>query len=124
MENLKVAEIKSFVPAKDFDFSKRFYQTLGFEIMSEFHDIVYFRHGDYAFLLQGFYEPAHCHNYMMHLLVEDVKSWYQHVQNSNVVAEFEVTVTEVVEQPWGMLEFCITDPSGVLWRVAENIRPR
>ncbi|MCF7505091.1 MULTISPECIES: VOC family protein [Vibrio] len=124
MENLKVAEIKSFVPAKDFDLSKRFYQTLGFEIMSEFHDIVYFRHGDYAFLLQDFYEPAHCHNYMMHLLVEDVKSWYQHVQNSNLVAEFEVTVTEVVEQPWGMLEFCITDPSGVLWRVAENIRPR
>lgn len=124
MENLKVTEIKSFVPAKDFDLSKRFYQALGFELMSEFHDIVYFRHGDYAFLLQDFYEPAHCHNYMMHLLVEDVKSWYQHVQNSNVMAEFEVTVTEVVEQPWGMLEFCITDPSGVLWRVAENIVPR
>ncbi|MFA0123064.1 glyoxalase, partial [Vibrio sp. 10N.261.48.A2] len=52
------------------------------------------------------------------------KSWYQHIQNSNVVSEFEVTVSEVVEQPWGMLEFCITDPSGVLWRVAENIRPR
>ncbi len=124
VENLKVTEIKSFVPAKDFDLSKRFYQDLGFELMSVFHDIAYFRHGDYAFILQDFYEPAHCHNYMMHLLVEDVKSWYQHVQNSNVMAEFEVTVTEVVEQPWGMLEFCITDPSGVLWRVAENIKPR
>ncbi|EGU42795.1 hypothetical protein VISP3789_18295 [Vibrio splendidus ATCC 33789] len=124
VENLKVTEIKSFVPAKDFDLSKRFYQALGFELMSEFHDIAYFRHGDYAFLLQDFYEPAHCHNYMMHLLVEDVKSWYQHVKNSNVMAEFEVTGTEVVEQPWGMLEFCITDPSGVLWRVAENITPR
>ncbi|KZX67772.1 glyoxalase [Vibrio sp. HI00D65] len=124
MDNLKVTEIKSFVPAKDFDLSKLFYQTLGFELMSDFHDIAYFRHGDYAFLLQDFYEPAHCHNYMMHLLVEDVKSWYQHVQNSNVIAEFEVTVTEVLEQPWGMLEFCITDPSGVLWRVAENITLR
>ena len=124
MDNLKVTEIKSFVPAKDFDLSKLFYQTLGFELMSDFHDIAYFRHGDYAFLLQDFYEPAHCHNYMMHLLVEDVKSWYQHVQNSNVIAEFEVTVTELIEQPWGMLEFCITDPSGVLWRVAENITLR
>ena len=124
VENLKVTEIKPFVPAKDFDLSKRFYQALGFELMSEFHDIAYFRHGDYAFLLQDFYEPAHCHNYMMHLLVEDVKSWYQHVQNSNVMAEFEVTGSEVVEQPWGMLEFCITDPSGVLWRVAENITLR
>ena len=36
---------------------------------------------------------------MMHLLVEDVKSWSQHIQNSNVVSEFEVTVSEVVEQP-------------------------
>ena len=124
MDNLKVTEIKSFVPAKDFDLSKLFYQSLGFELMSDFHDIAYFRHGDYAFLLQDFYEPAHCHNYMMHLLVEDVKSWYQHVQNSNVIAEFEVTVTEVLEQPWGMLEFCISDPSGVLWRVAENITLR
>ncbi|MEZ8462880.1 VOC family protein [Vibrio splendidus] len=124
MENLKVSEIKSFVPAKDFDLSKRFYQSIGFEVMFEFHDIAYLRHGSCAFLLQNFYEPAHCHNYMMHLLVEDVKSWYQHIQNSNVVSEFEVTVSEVVEQPWGMLEFCITDPSGVLWRVAENIRSR
>ncbi|MFA0678180.1 glyoxalase, partial [Vibrio sp. 10N.222.51.A6] len=43
MENLKVSEIKSFVPAKDFDLSKRFYQSIGFEVMSEFHDIAYLR---------------------------------------------------------------------------------
>ncbi|MBU2933147.1 glyoxalase [Vibrio cyclitrophicus] len=113
MENLKVSEIKSFVPAKDFNLSKRFCQSIGFEVMSELHDISYLRHGSCAFLLQNFYEPAHCHNYMMHLLVEDVKSWSQHIQNSNVVSEFEVTVSEVVEQPWGMLEFCIIDPSSV-----------
>ncbi|TKF88586.1 glyoxalase [Vibrio sp. F13] len=94
MENLKVSEIKSFVPAKDFDLSKRFYQSIGFEVKSEFHDIAYLRHGSCAFLLQNFYEPAHCHNYMMHLLVEDVKSWYQNIQNSNVVSEFEVTVSD------------------------------
>jgi len=51
MENLKVSEIKSFVPAKDFDLSKRFYQSIGFEVMSEFHDIAYLRHGGCAFLL-------------------------------------------------------------------------
>ncbi|OZS59985.1 glyoxalase, partial [Vibrio vulnificus] len=29
MENLNTVEIKSFVPAKDFEISKRFYQTMG-----------------------------------------------------------------------------------------------
>ena len=39
MENLKVSEINSFVPSKDFDLSKRFYQSIGFEVMSEFTDV-------------------------------------------------------------------------------------
>ncbi|MFL0929296.1 glyoxalase, partial [Vibrio parahaemolyticus] len=29
MENLNTVEIKSFVPAKDFEISKRFYKTMG-----------------------------------------------------------------------------------------------
>ena len=35
MENLNAVEIKSFVPAKDFELSKRFYQRLGFEMASD-----------------------------------------------------------------------------------------
>ena len=30
MSNLKAIELKAFVPAKDFDLSKHFYQDLGF----------------------------------------------------------------------------------------------
>ncbi|NBA14010.1 glyoxalase, partial [Aeromonas caviae] len=29
--------------------------------------------------------------------------------------------TELVTQPWRMKEFCLYDPSGVLWRIAQNI---
>ncbi|MCG7550445.1 VOC family protein [Pseudoalteromonas sp. Of7M-16] len=121
MESLKTVEIKSFVPAKDFECSKRFYQTIGFEMASEFEGVAYFRHGACAFLLQDFYEPDHCQNAMMHLLVEDAMSWHKHILNAQVSDEFNVKVTEVVEQPWGMLEFCLTDPSGVLWRIAQNM---
>tara|TARA_X000001388_G_scaffold76474_1_gene73920 strand:- start:959 stop:1123 length:165 start_codon:yes stop_codon:yes gene_type:complete len=53
MENLKILEIKPFVPANDFKCSKRFYQLVGFELVSEFGDIAYFKLGDYSFLLQG-----------------------------------------------------------------------
>ncbi|WP_229623297.1 VOC family protein [Vibrio parahaemolyticus] len=120
MENLNTVEIKPFVPAKDFECSKRFYQIIGFEMASEFEGIAYFKYGSCSFLLQDFYEPVHSNNFMMHLLVEDARSWYKHVLKLNLDKEFGVKVTELIEQPWGMLEFCVTDPSGVLWRIAEN----
>tara|TARA_Y100001956_G_C4105202_1_gene179615 strand:+ start:471 stop:836 length:366 start_codon:yes stop_codon:yes gene_type:complete len=120
MENLNTVEIKSFVPAKNFELSKRFYQAIGFEMASEFQGVAYFKFGSCAFLLQDFYEPVHSENFMMHLLVEDAESWYAHISRLNLDDEFGVRVTDLVEQPWGMLEFCLTDPSGVLWRVAEN----
>jgi len=120
MENLNTVEIKSFVPAKDFECSKSFYQLIGFEMASEFEGIAYFKLGSCSFLLQDFYEPVHSNNFMMHLLVEDVQSWYEHIQKLNLTEEFGSKVTELVEQPWGMLDFCMIDPSGVLWRIAEN----
>ncbi len=58
---------------------------------------------------------------MMHLLVEDAQSWYEHICSLELDSQFGAKVTELVKQPWGMLEFCVTDPSGVLWRIAENI---
>ncbi|UXI04338.1 VOC family protein [Photobacterium sp. TY1-4] len=120
MKNLNPIEIKSFVPAKDFECSKRFYQALGFELASEFGDVAYFNKGHCAFLLQDFYEPSHSQNFMMHLLVEDAQSWFEHVESLDLAAQFDAKVTPLVHQPWGMLEFCIIDPSGVLWRIAEN----
>lgn len=120
MKNLQPIEIKSFVPSKDFELSKRFYQAIGFEMASEFGEVAYFKKGPCAFLLQDFYEQAHSDNFMMHLLVEDAESWYEHVKNSLESSDFSFKLSELVSQPWGMLEFCLTDPSGVLWRIAEN----
>ena len=120
MVNLKIREIKPFVPAKDVECSKRFYQLIGFELVSEFGDIAYFKLGACSFLLQDFYKPVHSNNFMMHLLVEDAQHWYEHIQTLNLTEEVDTKVTELVVQPWGMLEFCVTDPSGVLWRIAEN----
>jgi uncharacterized glyoxalase superfamily protein PhnB len=31
-----------------------------------------------------------------------------------------VTLTDIVQQPWRMRDFTITDPSGVTWRIAQN----
>lgn len=121
MEELESVEIKAVVPAKDFALSKEFYQNLGFTLASDDTGIAYFRHNDCSFLLQDFYEPAHANNFMMHILVKDINKWHQHIVSSGVAEKYGAKVSEIKKQPWGMLDFIVTDPSNVLWRFGQNI---
>lgn len=118
---LKSLEIKAFVPARDHALSKRFYQDLGFTMPSDEDGIAYFHHGECSFLLQDFYEPVHAENFMMHLLVDDVNAWHQHIIEQGIAEKYAVKLSDVTEQPWGMRDFIIYDPSGVLWHFGENI---
>jgi uncharacterized glyoxalase superfamily protein PhnB len=121
MANLKVTEIKAFVPAKDFAISKQFYQDIGFTMASEGGGVAYFHYEHASFLLQDFCAEGFAENYMMHLLVEDVDAWWQKVEASGVVAKYGVKIWPVTLQPWRMRDFCIADPSGVLWRIGQNV---
>jgi catechol 2,3-dioxygenase-like lactoylglutathione lyase family enzyme len=123
MSDMTTIEAKAFVPAKDFALSKRFYQDLGFDIAWSSGDLAYLRHGNSSFLLQNFYDKDHADNFMMHLLVKDVDAWWQHVQNQRLMGKYRVKVEAPEDRPWGMRDFVITDPTGVLWRVAQNITP-
>jgi uncharacterized glyoxalase superfamily protein PhnB len=120
MSNLAAVEIKAFVPARDFGLSKRFYQDLGFTVAWSDDDLAYVRHGESSFLLQNFYEEQHASNFMMHLLVEDVDAWWRHVEAQRVVEKYKVMAEPPADRPWGMRDFVITDPTGVLWRVGQN----
>jgi catechol 2,3-dioxygenase-like lactoylglutathione lyase family enzyme len=117
----RVTEIKAFVPAKDFELSKRFYQDLGFSMASDGGGVAYFHHGDASFLLQDFCVPALAENFMMHILVEDVDAWHRHALASGVAQKYGVKITAIETQPWRMRDFCLVDPSGVLWRIAQNV---
>jgi len=119
--NLTTVEIKSFVPAQDFEKSKQFYLALGFEIPWTSVDLAYVRYGATSFLLQSFYEAGHANNFQMHLLVENVDDWHAHIRASGVESRFGVAVGEPEDRPWAMRDFTLFDPSGVLWRIAQNI---
>lgn len=118
--NLATVEIKAFVPATDFELSKQFYIALGFEIPWSSEDLAYVHHGETSFLLQAFNHPEFIKNFQMHLLVEQVDDWHAKVLASGVIERFGVRVDEPQDQPWGMRDFPLFDPSGVLWRVAQN----
>lgn len=121
MANLAITEIKAFVPARDFELSKRFYQDLGFRMASAGDGVAYFHFGQASFLLQDFCAEGQAETLMMHLLVEDVQAWWQQVADSKVAATYGVRVTELADQPWRMRDFCLVDPAGVLWRIGQNI---
>lgn len=121
MSNLHSTEIKAFIPAKNFAVSKAFYVDLGFTKASDSNGIAYFYRDNCSFLLQDFYEPIHCENFMMHLLVEDVSAWHRYVISTGVSEKYDVKVSDIIEQPWRMLDFVVYDPSGVLWRIGQNV---
>jgi catechol 2,3-dioxygenase-like lactoylglutathione lyase family enzyme len=119
--NLAAVEIKAFVPARDIEVSKAFYMALGFEVPWSSDDLAYVRYGDTSFLLQQFFVADHAGNFVMHLLVENVDDWHAHVGAAGVVEKFGVRVGTLQDQPWQMRDFTLTDPAGVLWRIAQNI---
>jgi len=119
--NLTAVELKAFVPARDFALSKRFYEALGFASPWSDETLAYFHHGNVAFFLQNFYVEQLASNFMMHLLVEDVDAWHARVTASGVVEQFQVKLSPVQLQPWRMRDFTLHDPSGVLWRIGQNV---
>ena len=126
MADMTIVEIKAFVPARDFALSKRFYQDLGFEVAWSSDDLAYVRHGTSSFLLQNFYNKEQADNFMMHLLVEDVDAWWDHIQAHGIIAtyaEYGVRAEPPDDRPWGLRDFPLTDPTGVLWRIGQNIEP-
>ena len=114
MPNLNITEIKAFIPAKDFELSKKFYEDIGFTKASDGNGIAHFHFDDCSFLLQDFYEPEHCNNFMMHILVEDIEAWHSKIEASGVAEKYTVKISQVSEQPWGMLDFVMHDPSCAL----------
>lgn len=121
MSNLKTVELKAFIPSKDFDVSKSFYTEIGFTKASDQDGVAYFHCGNCSFLLQDFYDKSLAENLMMHLLVEDIKSWHEKIASSGVAEKYHVNISAITEQPWGMLDFLVHDPSGVLWRFGQNV---
>ena len=119
--NLQTVEIKAFVPARDMDLSLRFYRDFGFEVPWSSDDLAYLHAGDCSFLLQKFYVAQHAGNFMMHMLVADVEAWWAHVQAQRLAERYGVRALPPEDRPWRIRDFVLVDPSGVLWRVGQNI---
>jgi len=111
---------RPFMPAKDFDLSKRFYEALGFEKVMD-GEVAIFNAGSGGFILQRYYQQDWANNFMMQLMVDDLDAWWAHIQALELPKQFGVPAPKPpAMQPWGLRITYVIDPSGVLWHVAQR----
>ena len=116
----EVLALRPFVPAKDFAVSKAFYQALGFTITHEDESIALLKTGSFSFILQNYYHKDFAENCMIQMLVRNADSWWKDKTPASVAERFSLQAPKPPSvQSWGLKVGFITDPSGVLWHIAE-----
>ena len=111
---------RPFLPTRDFEKSKRFYEALGFEKTLD-SKVAIFRAGSGGFLLQRHFQEDWAANFMMQLMVDDLDAWWSHIESLDLPGRFNVPLPKPpAMQPWGLRVAYVVDPSGVLWHIAER----
>jgi hypothetical protein len=88
MEPLATLDLRAFVPAKDFELSKAFYEAIGFTKTWEDPGMAEFRIGSNRFFLQNYYHEGRAKNCMLNLVVQDVSAWWAHILAAGLVDKF------------------------------------
>ena len=112
--------VRPFLPARDFALSKSFYEALGFTKTLD-SEVAIFGIGSSSFVLQNYFQEDWAANSMMQLMVDDLDSWWKHIEALDLPGCFGVPAPRAPAlQPWGLRIAYVVDPSGVLWHVAER----
>ena len=113
--------MRSFIAARDFDRTKRFYDALGFEKVLD-AEVAIFNVASGGFILTRHTgKDAPNANLMMQLMVDDLDAWWTRIESLDLAKEFGVPPPRPPAlQPWGLRIAYVVDPSGVLWHFAQR----
>ena len=111
-------EVKAFVPARDFDLSKRFYRAVGFQEDWTNGEVALFKNGQTSFLLRFEEDAGYGAGLQLQILVDSADDWYEYIRP--VLDRFGLAAEPPVNRPWGARDFVLTDPCGVRWRITEE----
>ena len=115
-----VEAMRPVVPARDFELGRRFYVDLGFQPEELTDGLIEMRLGAFSFLLQDYYVPQWAENFVVHLLVTDVRRWWDHIVALDLGGRYGVKTALPRQESWGLIAG-VMDPSGVLWRIVEKV---
>jgi predicted enzyme related to lactoylglutathione lyase len=111
---LTIRGFKVYMPAKNFELSKRFYAALGFAMTEGWGGTADFELNGYRFRLQDYYVKDWAENWMVVIDVDDVKMWHERVQLMARSGEFGSMSVREPHDVDGSMVLEVPDPSGVL----------
>ncbi|MFK8004770.1 MAG: glyoxalase [Saprospiraceae bacterium] len=118
LEKFNIKTLRTFVPAKDYELSRKFYKKIGFEETFYSEDLAVFNVGNFSFYLQNFYQKKWAENFMMFMEVENVDEFWKYLLSLSLESDFPtIKLRRPKTEDWGR-EFHLIDPTGVLWHFA------
>ena len=125
-DRIQLPAIKDFKPflgygPEDFEAAKLFYGDFGFEEIWDGGDVCCFDTGiGHRFLVTLHHGLDRSSAGMMHLWVESVDSWYDHLRPKQLDEKFPgVKIAEPTVAEWGWRILYVWDPGGWLLHIAE-----
>lgn len=120
MVDLKLSDVRPFVPAKDFAISHAFYQALGWTTEYLDEQLALMANGDHRFYLQRYYQKDWAENSMLHLSVADARACYDQIATVLASGAFAAArVAPPKQEAYGALVTYVWDPAGVLLHLAQ-----
>jgi len=112
--SLSINDFKVYMPAKDFEKSKRFYLAMGFAMSEGWGGSADFELNGNRFRLQDYYVKDWADNFMVVIGVDDVEAWHQHARRIASSSEFTDLRFKPPEAVDDALVLHVWDPAGVL----------
>ena len=114
---MKILQIRTFVPSKDFETSKQFYKDLGLDILWENEELAEIGTSYQNFFLQKYYVKEWADNFMLQMFVDDLDQLFKKVEP--LVAKYDGTkIRDIFEADYGRT-FHLIGPAGELWHMTE-----
>lgn len=112
--SVSIKDFKVYMPAKNFEMSKRFYEALGFTMSPGWGGTADFELNGNRFRLQDYYVKEWADNFMVAMGVDDVEAWHQRALKLASSDEFNGIHIKPPEPVGDSLVLHVVDPSGVL----------
>ncbi|MEM1248524.1 MAG: hypothetical protein AAGA81_22840 [Acidobacteriota bacterium] len=117
---LDAHDVRIFVPAQNFELSRRFYARLGWVENWCNGGLAELELAGQRLFLQDFYVKDWADNFMIHVTVEDVDACYAQAREVVAEGEFEPARSQAPkDEPYGARVAYVWDPSGVLIHFAQ-----
>ena len=115
-DRFAVHDVRTFVPAEQFETSRAFYEALGWStVWTDGHGLALMELGGFRFMLQDYFVKEWAENFMLTVVVADAEAWHSRISDALSAGEFgDARVAEPKVEDWGATVTYAWDPCGVL----------